>query len=235
MSNYWKQSLVIGGAYWLLSLFLKISGIWWVLLIDLGLSLLLLLFLIPMKWLAPIKRVDNCINKHPIITTMLASVGWMPYYTAVIFIIASGAAMLVYYEVSSLESMSVIFMFTSFMVRLEKFVALIVVALTIFLLLRYKKSIAGPLQQCCCHCCDKKETVQAENKKTLPVAKRNTKKAEKKKNTAKVSATKQKAATSKNSKTAASQKAKKATVAKKPSTKVVKKTAATKKNSAKKK
>ena len=51
MSNYWKQSLIIGGFYWIVSLFLKISGIWWIQLIDLSFSIVLLLGLIAFNWI----------------------------------------------------------------------------------------------------------------------------------------------------------------------------------------
>lgn len=222
MNNYWKQSLVIGGFYWLISLFFKITGIWWVLLLDLGLSLLLLLFLLPMKWLVPIKRVDNCINKHPIISTMLASVGWMPYYTAIIFIIASAAAMFVYYDVASLEKMSGVFIFTGFMVKLEKFTALIVVILTIIMLVGYKKSIAGPLSKCCS--CRKEKSEPISEVKKVSASLKETAAKTKKTTPVKKEATTKKAVT-----------AKKVTATKKAKTATAKKAVVTKKENAVKK
>ncbi len=87
MSNYWKQSLVIGGIYWLISLGLYLWGNVWALTADAFLALALLIFLLPMKYLTPIKWLDRFMNKHPLISTWLASLGWVPYFTGAIFIL----------------------------------------------------------------------------------------------------------------------------------------------------
>ena len=87
MSSYWKQSLWIGGIYWIISQFFSMAGSLQSSLIDAGLSVLLLLFLIPMNWLQPIKGIDRAIRKAPVISTLLVSVGWVPYAIAVIITI----------------------------------------------------------------------------------------------------------------------------------------------------
>ncbi len=144
MSNYWKQSLVIGGIYWLLSLLLELGGSWELLLVDLVLSLLLLLFLIPMNKLVPIKRVDNLINAHPVATTMLASVGWLPYFTALLVIVASIAAIVMHADTNE-ENLVMIMKVVISVGLMRKFVAVVVSFVVLVLVLVYGKSIAGQL------------------------------------------------------------------------------------------
>ena len=144
MSNYWKQSLVIGGIYWLLSLLLELGGSWELLLVDLVLSLLLLLFLIPMNKLVPIKRIDNLINAHPVATTMLASVGWLPYFTALLVIVASIAAIAMHADTNE-ENLVMIMKVVINVGLMRKFVAVVVSFVALVLVLVYGKSIAGQL------------------------------------------------------------------------------------------
>lgn len=144
MSNYWKQSLVIGGIYWLISLVLELSGIWSLLLVDLGLSLLLLLFLIPMNKLVPIKWVDKLINRHPIASTMLASVGWLPYFTALLIIIASIAAIVLHAD-SNDENLAMIMKAVVYVGTVRKFLAIIISFVVLLAVLIGGKSIAGQL------------------------------------------------------------------------------------------
>lgn len=95
MSKYWKQSLWIGGIYWVISLAFWYADSFEASMIDLGSSILLLLFLIPMKWLAPIKNIDTAIAKAPIVSTFLVFVGWVPYFNAMVFFVTAMAALLI--------------------------------------------------------------------------------------------------------------------------------------------
>ena len=142
MSNYWKQALVLGGILWLFSLLLELWGSWGLLLVELGLSVLLLLFLIPLNWLVPIKWIDKLINKHPIVATMLASVGWLPYFTALLALISSGIAMFLSSESENMATLATVVVNVAL---LRKFVAVLVVMVVLVMLLVYGKSIAGQL------------------------------------------------------------------------------------------
>ncbi len=139
MSLYWKQSLIIGGIYWLFSLVLIWQGSWGALITDCVLSLLLLLFLLPLNILVPIKRIDNMMIRHPITATMLASVGWIPYFTAVMIIIASVFAIV---EMEYLEKVMTIVVGVEI---LRKFLTVVIVFAVLVAVLVYGKSIAGQL------------------------------------------------------------------------------------------
>lgn len=89
MSVYWKQSLWLGGVYWIISLILACVDTFEIYFVDFVLSLLLTIFLIPMNFLKPIKWIDNAIKKMPIMSTFLVSVGWVPYVSVIIFLMAS--------------------------------------------------------------------------------------------------------------------------------------------------
>lgn len=89
MSIYWKQSLWLGGVYWIVSLVLGYVDTFETYFIDFILSLLLTIFLIPMNFLKPIKWIEKSMRKLPITSTFLVFVGWAPYISVVIFLIAS--------------------------------------------------------------------------------------------------------------------------------------------------
>jgi hypothetical protein len=145
MSNYWKQSLIIGGFYWIVSLFLKISGIWWIQLIDLSFSIVLLLGLIAFNWILPIKKIDTFINKHPVISTMIVSWGWMPYYSAVLFLIAAVTAVSVYLGTSNIENIVILLTITKWAADLGRIALIVIISVVLFLLFVKGKSIAGQL------------------------------------------------------------------------------------------
>lgn len=145
MSNYWKQSLIIGGFYWIASLFLKISGIWWVQLLDLSFSVVLLLGLIAFKWILPIKKIDTFINKHPVISTMIVSWGWMPYYSAILFFLAAITAVSVYLGTSNIENIVILLTVTKWAADLGRIALIVIISVVLFLLLVKGKSIAGQL------------------------------------------------------------------------------------------
>lgn len=88
MSIYWKQSLLLGGMYWIISLILGYIDTFETYFTDFVLSLLLTIFLIPMNFLKPIKWLDKLMNKLPITTTFLVFVGWVPYLSVLVFLIA---------------------------------------------------------------------------------------------------------------------------------------------------
>ena len=139
MSKYWKQSLIIGGIYWLFSLILVWQGSWAALITDCILSVLLLLFLLPLNKLVPIKRIDKMMVKHPIVATMLASVGWIPYFTAVLAIVASVVVLI------DMEYMEKVMTIVVGMGILRSFLAGVIVFVTLVAVLVYGKSIAGQL------------------------------------------------------------------------------------------
>ena len=89
MSIYWKQSLWLGGVYWIVSLVLSLVDTFETYIADLILSFLLTVFLIPMNFLKPIKVIDKVIQKLPVTATFLVCVGWAPYVSILIFLLAS--------------------------------------------------------------------------------------------------------------------------------------------------
>ena len=88
MSIYWKQSLLLGGMYWIISLILGYVDTFETYFTDFILSLLLTIFLIPMNFLKPINWLDKLMKKLPIVTTFLIFVGWVPYLSVLVFLFA---------------------------------------------------------------------------------------------------------------------------------------------------
>ena len=86
MSVYWKQSLWLGGVYWIISLILTSVDTFETYFADFIFSLLLTIFLIPMNFLKPIKWIERLINKLPIVSTFLVFVGWVPYLSILLFL-----------------------------------------------------------------------------------------------------------------------------------------------------
>lgn len=147
MSNYWKQSLVIGGIYWLISLILYFYGTVATLSADAFLSVLLLLFLIPMKWLSPIKWLDKFMRKHPLIATWLASLGWIPYFIAIVFVLTT---IVVFTASLLMEGKQGLILYWSMIIInwvtiLRQFAALLIFVGTFVISLVYGKSIMGRL------------------------------------------------------------------------------------------
>ena len=148
MSSYWKQSLWIGGIYWIISQFFSMAGSLQSSLIDAGLSVLLLLFLIPMNWLQPIKGIDRAIRKAPVISTLLVSVGWVPYAIAVIFIVNALAAVWIVmagpqYEYHLITLVNTIIVVTN----LRYLITILTILTAVFMILVRHKSIAGCLDK----------------------------------------------------------------------------------------
>ena len=89
MSIYWKQSLWLGGVYWIISLILGYINTFETYFLDFIMALVLTIFLIPMNFLKPIKWVEKVMKKLPITSTFLTFVGWAPYVSVMVFLIAS--------------------------------------------------------------------------------------------------------------------------------------------------
>ena len=148
MSTYWKQCLWIGGIYWVISLLFLGLDMPMVSLVDVCISVLFLLFLIPMNWLNPIKRVDQAMRKMPLLSTFLVSVGWVPYFVGIVFVIAVIVAGYIFasgvnqdYRLLTLFNM---IWLTSAVRRLV--MAVIIVVATISVLV-FKKSVVGCLDR----------------------------------------------------------------------------------------
>ena len=89
MSSYWKQSLWLGGVYWIISLILSSVDTFETYFADFIFSLSLTIFLIPMNFLNPIKWIDKVIKKLPIFSTFLVFVGWAPYVSILVFLVTT--------------------------------------------------------------------------------------------------------------------------------------------------
>ncbi len=147
MSVYWKQSLWIGGIYWLLSLLFMWIGTVAASMVDAFLSVAMLVFLLVMNWIKPIKKVDALINKFPVISTLLVSIGWVPYVIGAVYIISVVSAFAIIgagpeYEYQMLYLFQAIIMFTS----LRQLLAVITFLAALCFLLA-KRSVAGKLDK----------------------------------------------------------------------------------------
>jgi hypothetical protein len=89
MSIYWKQGLLLGGLYCIISLVLAAIDTFESYFTDFILSLLLTIFLIPLNFVKPIKWLDKLMKKLPITTTFLTFVGWVPYLSVLVFFVAT--------------------------------------------------------------------------------------------------------------------------------------------------
>ena len=89
MSVYWKQALLLGGLYWIISLILAVVDTFESYFADFILSLLLTIFLIPLNFIKQIKWLEKMMKKLPITTTFLTFVGWVPYSSIVLFFVAT--------------------------------------------------------------------------------------------------------------------------------------------------
>ncbi len=147
MSVYWKQSLWIGGLYWLVSLLFMWIGTVAASMIDAFLSVVMLVFLLVMNWLKPIKKIDALINKFPVISTLLVSIGWVPYVIGAVYVISVMTAFVIIwagpeYEYQMLYLFQGIIVFTNW----RQLLAIITfLAALCFLLAR--RSVAGKLDK----------------------------------------------------------------------------------------
>lgn len=148
MNSYWKQSLWIGGIYWIISQCFAYVGTYWSSLTDTAISVLLLLFLIPMKWLQPFGKIDCFIRRNPVISTLLVSVGWVPYVVAIIFVVNVIAAFVIVlagpqYEYHLFTLFKVIITATD----VRHVVTILTIIAAVFMVLVRHKSIAGDLDK----------------------------------------------------------------------------------------
>lgn len=148
MSCYWKQSLWIGGIYWIISQIFTLSGSLVGSTIDAWLSLLLVLFLIPMIWLKPIKRIEATIKKSPIISTLLVSVGWVPYVVGLVYIISVIATIVIMMSGEGYEyRLFNLFQIVIWTTNLRQLIMFLTVVVAILMILVARKTIAGKLDK----------------------------------------------------------------------------------------
>ncbi len=149
MSTYWKQSLWLGGVYWLISLIFWFADNYWASLTDFLLSLFLTLFLIPMNWLKPINFIEKAIAKFPICSTFLVAVGWIPYFSIFAFLVATIITMIVVFfglgDVDFfLHNLVLVMTFVFILRQIVAVVLLIGVAVAV---LFFKITVAGKLNR----------------------------------------------------------------------------------------
>ncbi len=149
MSVYWKQSLWLGGVYWVLSLILTSIDSFETYFADFIFSLGLAIFLIPMNFIKPVKWIDKLINKLPILSTFLVFVGWVPYLSILLFIVTSIYAISVVYSGAMTIDGVVLTLITPLSVLTVAKIACIlfsfvVAAIWVFI---NKKSVAGCLNE----------------------------------------------------------------------------------------
>ena len=148
MSCYWKQSLWIGGIYWIISQVFTLSGSVIGSSIDAGLSFLLVLFLIPMIWLKPIRKIEATIKKAPIISTLLVSVGWVPYVVGVVYALSIIATVIIVMSGEGYEyRLFNLFQIIIWTTNLRQLIMLLTVLGAIFMILVGKKTVAGKLNK----------------------------------------------------------------------------------------
>ena len=95
MSIYWKQSLWLGGIYWVLSLVFKFFNSFELMLLDVLFMVLLTLFLVPMNFIKPVKWIEKAMKKTPISSTFFVAVGWVPYFIVAIGLIAMISSLII--------------------------------------------------------------------------------------------------------------------------------------------
>lgn len=163
MSIFWKQSLWLGGVYWVISQVFSLINTYEADLVDFALSVLLTLFLVPMCFMVPVKAIDKAIKKMPVTATFLVSVGWVPYFVVLVFVVSiivaitaivSGAISedhMIYYLVNVLPVVVVV----------RQMMTLLLVLVALFAVLVHHKSIAG--------CLDKRYNLIEDDSCNLPV------------------------------------------------------------------
>ncbi len=148
MSSYWKQSLWIGGIYWIISQCFAYAGTLSSNLTDTVLSVLLLVFLIPMKWIQPIKKIDAFIKRNPVISTLLVSVGWVPYAVAIIFLVNVAAAFVIVMYADNYEYQLLrLFQGIVTVTNIRYVITAVTLLSAVFMILVRHKSIAGCLDK----------------------------------------------------------------------------------------
>lgn len=149
MSSYWKQSLWIGGIYWIISQCFAYAGTLSSNLTDTVLSVLLLVFLIPMKWIQPIKKIDAFIKRNPVISTLLVSVGWVPYAVAIIFLVNVAAAFVIVMYADNYEYQLLrLFQGIVTVTNIRYVITAVTLLSAVFMILVWHRSVAGRLNKC---------------------------------------------------------------------------------------
>ncbi len=148
MSTYWKQSLWIGGVYWVLSQFINMVGSVEAYLTNALFSVILLLFLIAMNKLSPIGKIDNVMRKMPILSTFLVSVGWIPYFIGLTFVVMLVFAFVIAYSEAMVEP-RIVEMITVFVwiENIRKILFILFVLLASFYVLIMRKTVVGCLDK----------------------------------------------------------------------------------------
>lgn len=146
MSTYWKQSLWIGGVYWIISLVFDYAGTYAANLIDAAFSLLMLVFLIAMRWLSPIKDVERAMKKAPITATLLVSIGWVPYFAGGLIVVSS-LYVLILMAAGTLNDYTVFSLYNFLFIidALRQLVMVLTVLAAVFMVVIWKKSVVGCL------------------------------------------------------------------------------------------
>ena len=148
MSIYWKQTLWIGGIYWVISLMFGWSDILALNLLDVCLSVFLLFFMIPMNWLQPVKKIDEAMRKSPVMSTFLVAVGWVPYFVGAIFVVSVFAAVILAgSEPYSDEKLFYVFNAVLWMSMIRQFLMAVAVLAAAVSVLAFKKSVMGCLDK----------------------------------------------------------------------------------------
>ncbi len=148
MSCYWKQSLWIGGIYWIISQVFTMSGSLIGSTIDAGISLLLVLFLIPMNWLKPIKRIDEAIKKAPIVSTLLVSVGWVPYVVGIVYVVSVAASVMIMASGEGYEyRLFNLFQIVIWTTNLRQLIMVLTVLTAVLMIFVGKRTIVGRLDK----------------------------------------------------------------------------------------
>ncbi len=149
MINYWKQVLWIGGIYWLFAKMLECANSWTLSLVDVGLSFFLLLFLIPMIWLYPVKKIDESMDKAPVLSTFVVAVGWAPYFAGLMFLVGALSVLVPFVITGNLSEIYVAGVFEAIILthKVAEWVLLIVLLLTMIAVVVFKKSVAGCLDK----------------------------------------------------------------------------------------
>ena len=147
MSIYWKQSLWLGGLYWLISLVFTLADTFETYMADFILSMLLTLFLIPMNFIKPVKWIEKTMNKLPIFSTFLTAVGWVPYISISIFLLTTIYAVVVIIAgYTSIDGIILKLITPLTILTVVKNAGIIFsFIIAAFLVLVYKKSVAGCL------------------------------------------------------------------------------------------
>ena len=139
MSIYWKQTLWIGGIYWVISLMFGWSDILALNLLDVCLSVFLLFFMIPMNWLKPVKKIDEAMRKSPVMST---------FFVGAIFVVSVFAAVILAgSEPYSDEKLFYVFNAVLWMSMIRQFLMAVAVLAAAVSVLAFKKSVMGCLDK----------------------------------------------------------------------------------------